>query len=194
LHQRCVTFSSTSIALTTEVHRRNLLAAVAHLAADYFSRLAIDGLLFRRELLRRCTATRRTLPAGQFLVARLRIEMPMPVEGVNADPRALVAEVLEIVAVGGIARRNEALTLSQCLSLIDELPLLRGTDRNLAFASALGPGVLEYERVTSIRPRRNDLDGLFPAQAECGLESFGEERCTPCRADESFTQDSTERR
>jgi len=32
--------------------------------------------------------------------------MAMAVEGVNADPRALVAEVLEIVAVGGIAGRD----------------------------------------------------------------------------------------
>ena len=49
--QRCVTFSSTSIGLTTEVHRRNLLAAVTHLAADRLPRLAIDFLLLRRELL-----------------------------------------------------------------------------------------------------------------------------------------------
>src|SRR6266508_6867733 len=37
--------------LSTQVHRRNLLATVAHLAADYLSRLATDGLLLRRELL-----------------------------------------------------------------------------------------------------------------------------------------------
>jgi hypothetical protein len=34
-----------------EIHRGNLLATVPHLVADYLPRLAIDGLLLRRELL-----------------------------------------------------------------------------------------------------------------------------------------------
>ena len=42
---------STSTTLTTQVHRGNLLAAVAHLATDDLPSLPIDGLLLRRELL-----------------------------------------------------------------------------------------------------------------------------------------------
>jgi hypothetical protein len=42
---------SISTTLTTQVHRGNLLAAVAHLAADGLPSPAIDFLLFRRELL-----------------------------------------------------------------------------------------------------------------------------------------------
>jgi hypothetical protein len=52
--------------------------------------------------------------------------MPMPVEGVYADPPALVAEVLQVIAVGCIAWRDQALALGQHLGLVDELPLLRG--------------------------------------------------------------------
>ena len=79
---------------------------MTHLTADHLPRFAIDGLLLRCELLRRRPAARRALPTGQFLIAGLSVEMAMAVEGVNADPRALVAEVLEIVAVGGIAGRD----------------------------------------------------------------------------------------
>ena len=42
---------SISTTLTTQVHRGNLLAAVAHLATDDLPGLPIDGLLLRRELL-----------------------------------------------------------------------------------------------------------------------------------------------
>ena len=77
-----------------QINRSNLLAAVTHLAADHLPRLAIDSLLLRSELLRRRTAARRALPAGQFLVAHLGIEMAMAVEGMDADPFTLVAKVL----------------------------------------------------------------------------------------------------
>ena len=49
--------------------------------------------------------------------------MPMPVEGVNADPPTLVAEVLEVGVVGLVAGSNQALALGKGLRLIDELPL-----------------------------------------------------------------------
>jgi hypothetical protein len=60
-------------ALTPQVHRGNLLAAVAHLVADLLSSFAIDGLLLWRELLRRWPTARRALPARHFLVAGLRV-------------------------------------------------------------------------------------------------------------------------
>jgi len=73
--------------LSTQVDRGNLLAAVAHLVADGLPRFAVDRLLLPDELPGRRTAARRTLPAGQFLVAGLGVQMPMHVEGVDADRR-----------------------------------------------------------------------------------------------------------
>src|SRR5271155_2908511 len=114
--------------LASKIDGRNRLATVPHLAADYLPRLAIERLLLRRELLRRRAATRRALRAGQFLVALLGVEMAMPVETMNTDPRAFGAKVLQIVAVGGVAGRDEALALGERFGLIDELPLLQGAN------------------------------------------------------------------
>jgi hypothetical protein len=97
--------------------------------------------------------------------------MPMPVEGVDADTLALVAEVLEIVAVGGIARRDKTLTSGEGLRLIDQLPLFECADWDLARSPALAPGVLEHEGLTAVSPRGDDLDRLLSAQAECGLQA-----------------------
>src|SRR5207247_1415897 len=73
--------------------------------------------------------------------------------------------------VGGIAGRNQTLALGQYLCLIDELPLFQSADGNLAFAAALGPGILEYESISAICPLRDELDRFSPAQAECGLQA-----------------------
>src|SRR5262249_45146667 len=105
---------------------------------------AIERLLFRRELFGGRTAARRALPTRQFLVASLRVEMAMAVKGVNARPVALVAEVLEIVAIGCVARRDQTLALGERLGLIQELSLLLGTDGNLPLPSAFGPRILEH--------------------------------------------------
>ena len=51
-------------ALSTQVHRGDLLAAVAHLVADRVAGVAIDRLLLTRELLGLWTTARRALPAG----------------------------------------------------------------------------------------------------------------------------------
>src|SRR5207244_663174 len=98
-------------------------------------------------------------------------EMPMAVEGVNADPPALVAEVLEVGVIGLVARRHQTLAFGQGLRLIDELPLFRSADRNLPLPPALGPGILEYQSIATIRPLRDDLDRLRAAQAESGLQA-----------------------
>src|SRR2546422_2254647 len=123
--------------LPTEIHRGNRLATVTHLMADGDARLAIDDFLLTRELLRGRSSARRAFPAGQLFVARLRIEMAMPVESVNANSLALVAKVLQIVAVGGIAGCDEALALGQFLRLIDKLSLLEGADGNLTLTATL---------------------------------------------------------
>src|SRR4029450_12861225 len=149
----------------------HLLATVAHLAADNGARLTIDGFLLRRELLRRRPAARRTLPAGEFLVAGLCVEMSVSVEGVDTDPCALGAEGLEVITVGGITRSHQTLALGERLCLVDELALFQGADGDLALPPALGPGILEDERVTPIRPLGDDLDRLFAAQAEGGLQT-----------------------
>jgi len=78
--------------LSTQAHRGNLLAVVADLVADGLARCAVDRLLLLGELPGRRTAAGRALPAGHFPVAGLSVQMPMPVEGVDTDPPALVAE------------------------------------------------------------------------------------------------------
>ena len=133
--------------LSAQINGRDLAATVTHLAADGFARFAIGGLLFRRELLRPRPAARRAVLAGQFLVASLRVEMPVAVEAVNADALALVTEVLEIVAICGIARRDQTLPLAKRLRLIDQLPLFERADGNLALPATLAPGILEHERI-----------------------------------------------
>src|ERR1700737_1718666 len=85
-----------------------LLAVVPHFAADDFARLAIDLLLFRRELVGRRTAARGAFPAGQYLVARLRVEMTVAVDAVNADALTLGAKVRQVVAVSGIGGGHQA--------------------------------------------------------------------------------------
>mgnify|MGYP003693677131 CR=1 FL=1 len=121
-------------------------------------------------------AARRAIPTGQFLIARLRVEMPMPVEAVNADPLALVTKMLEVV--DGRSRSAAAirlLPLASDLGLVDELPLLRGADQNLARPSALGPGILEHQSIATIRPLRDDLDRFLSPQPERALA--GAARC-----------------
>ena len=50
--------------LSTQIHRGNLLSTVSQLTVNRRSRLPINGLLLRRQLLRRGTAVRGTLPAS----------------------------------------------------------------------------------------------------------------------------------
>lgn len=141
-----------SDSLPSEIDRRNLFATMAHLVADRLARLAIDRLLFGRELLRLRPALSRTLPAGELLVARLCVMVPVSVERVDAGSRALVSEVSEILSVCDVAGRNQALPLGYRLGLLEELPLLGGPDPNLALTPALGPRVLEHQRISPIRP------------------------------------------
>ena len=144
---------------------------MAHLTADREPSFAIERLLFRRELLGGGTAARGALPTRQFVVARLRVKMAMAVEGVNACSVALVAEMLEIVAIGCVARRDETLALGECLGLIEELSLLGRTDGNLPLPSAFGSRILEQQALAAIRPRWNDLDRFLSPQAEERLQA-----------------------
>jgi hypothetical protein len=84
---------------------------VTHLVADLQPNLAIALLLLLGELLRRRSATRRTLPTGELVVAPLRVAMAIAVDAVDADPLALGAKVLEVLVVRAIARRYQALAL-----------------------------------------------------------------------------------
>jgi len=97
--------------------------------------------------------------------------MPVAVEGVDADPPALVAEVLQVVAVGGVARCDQGFALGERLGLIEELPLLRGADGNPDLAAPLVPRGLEHQRVAPVGPGRNDLDRGLKAQPEGRLQA-----------------------
>lgn len=81
----------------SQVHGSDLLAPVTHLMADGDTRLVIDDFLLARELLQGRPTVRRAFPAGQFLVARLGVEMPVSVKGMNSDPLTLVTKMLEVV-------------------------------------------------------------------------------------------------
>ena len=95
----------------------------------------------------------------------------MPVEGVNADSRAFVAKVLQVLAVGGVARGDKTLALGEHLCFVEKLPLLFGRDGNPDFPPALVPGILEHQRIAPIGPRRDDLDRSFTAQTEGSLQA-----------------------
>src|SRR5206468_297672 len=116
--------------LSSEIHGRHLLATVTHLVADHLARFAIALLLLLGELLRRRAAPRGAFPAGELVVSLLRVAMTMAVDAVNADPLALVAEMLEIGVVGLVAGCHQALALGERLRLIEELPLFGGADGN----------------------------------------------------------------
>ena len=73
--------------------------------------LAIDGLLFRRELLRRRSSARGALLAGQFLVACLRVEMPMPVKAVNTDLTGALVTTIDIKGAH-VRPRGEVVTIN----------------------------------------------------------------------------------
>ena len=73
-------------------------------------------------------AARGAGPAGELLVARLGVEMAVSVDAVDADALAFVAEVLQIVRILRVARRDEALAVGQCHRLFDNLPLFEPQD------------------------------------------------------------------
>src|SRR5262249_15983077 len=155
--------------LTAAVDGHNLYAAVTHLMADGEAHLAIELALFGRQLLPRRAAARRAGRAGELLIARLRVEVPVPVDAVDADPLARVTEVLQVLRVGRVAGSDETLALGEGLRHVDDLALFKSTDGELPLASAFAPRVLEHELVAAVRPLRDDLDRLCAPQSECGL-------------------------
>ena len=134
-----------------------------HLVADLQAHFSIALALLRRELLSGRSAARWARPAGELLVARLGVEVAVPVAPVDADAVALVAEMLEIRRVRRVARRDQALAVGERLCLVDELALLERRDRNLALAPTLAPRGLQMEHVTAIGQGHHDLDRLLAA-------------------------------
>ena len=90
-----------------------------------------------------------------------------------------------MAAAGGTAEHGTPLPLCAVVVL-----LASAARRLLGVAMALPRGSAQTRESLTQDSRSAVKARLFDPLRE----SFGEERCTPCRADESFTQDPTERR
>src|SRR5437667_8998881 len=99
--------------LLAAVNPDDLRATVAHIVADHLACLAIALPLLLEELIGRRPAASGALPTGELVVAPLRVAMAIAVHTVDADPLALGAEVLQIVAICRVTWRDQALALRQ---------------------------------------------------------------------------------
>src|ERR1700682_1878745 len=109
-----------------------MLAVVTELTAYREPCLAIDCPSIGREFSGPGTAARRACPAGQLLVAGLRVAVAMAVNAVDATPGTLVDEMLQVGPVGRVTGTDKALALGERLGLLKKLSLFRGSDGNLA--------------------------------------------------------------
>lgn len=164
-----VGFSMTKFVSAAEIHGRDGLALVAEFATDGEPYLPVLGFLFQGQHAGYRSAGGRTRPAGQCLVALLGIGVAKAMQFGQARPGGVAfvhPQLLHVVSVCW----DERTTPRQPMRPVEHLALGLGPDWDLAGLAALGPGVLEHQVVALICVARDELDGLFPAQPERGLQ------------------------
>src|SRR6478672_1640635 len=85
-----------------QIHRRNLLALVAELTRERQTSRVVDCFLISTELLRCRSASRRTWPACELLVACLCVAMANAVHFLNSCAVALVLEATTLLYIGQV--------------------------------------------------------------------------------------------
>src|SRR5690606_4484618 len=97
------------------------------------------------------------------------IVVPEPVQVAQARGLALAIVDVALLDVGLVSGDKRART-GKLMRAIEDGALLGRRDWYGARPAAFGPGALEDDAVPAVGVARLELDGLFPAQAECLLE------------------------